>query len=810
LLATLASALLVIVGSVVVGRALTRALGWRRVTWIEPAVGFALLAVAASASTRLLGGGTAAAVVLGAIVVAALALLRLRVLPLEELRVAAPVALLAGAFASLPLIASQRVGALGVGINNDLAGHLLWAQWLQSSNGPEPLALVNGYPVGPHSIAAAIGEALGFPLIDVFVGMMIGVAALTALTALALLRELPPARRALACALVALPYLIASSLAVGGFKETIMALLIVGSVAALARVGRDGPPDLATAVSLGVLAAGSISVYSYPGLTWVLLTAALLAILGGVRAARAGRLRAAARRFGALAAAAAVVGVVLASTEIPRAVDFHDRSGVEHTLEGSAKLDRPVSPLEALGAWPDSNFLAGIGGPPLVPLFGALGLAALAVSLPWWLRRGPPAVPASVLAAAAVYAGTVLWAGIYVQSKVLAVAAPLVMLVVAGALLDPRSRAAATGGWRWAWTGLAAAFVTVAAYSSFVALRDAVVAPGGHAAELAAIRDRVRGDWVLYLTGDRFTDFDLDSTRVASPFRNAQIVVPSRPGKDYVLPLDFDSVQPEALDRFRWVLTTAAAYRSEPPPNLRLVLDTPSYQLWKRVGPTPLDTRVLAEGGWPGLALDCDPTGPVTREPAPPGAVARVFLPGPAVRPPESWEPTNELAPGDAATNSLTLGPGPWELSIQYLSPLHGLTVRVGDRSFTLPPSVDGAVAFRRGPLWRLGRIDSPGGTLPVTVRVNADSALQRLLGVARPALIGRIAATRARPDATMPLTRACGRYVDHYSIGAGNVDPAAVRHSREIARLALRGDFRPPEMTRPQASGPLPRPDPP
>ena len=60
--------------------------------------------------------------------------------------------------------------------------------------------------------------------------------------------------------------------------------------------------------------------------------------------------------------------------------------------------------------------------------------------------------------------------------------------------------------------------------------------------ELAEIRERTAGDWTLFLTGDRFADYQLRDTRAGSPFLSAQTIFPARPGKDYVLPSDFDSI----------------------------------------------------------------------------------------------------------------------------------------------------------------------------------------------------------------------------------------------------------------------------
>ena len=132
------SALVLVVASLAVGGAIFKLCGRERTSWLEAVVGFAILCLVASGSARLLDSGARAAVVCGALAIAGLIVLRGRVVDGPMLRVAAPAALIAVAVASLPFIASDRIGILGVGVNNDLASHLLWADWLQHQPEPTP------------------------------------------------------------------------------------------------------------------------------------------------------------------------------------------------------------------------------------------------------------------------------------------------------------------------------------------------------------------------------------------------------------------------------------------------------------------------------------------------------------------------------------------------------------------------------------------------------------------------------------------------------------------------------------------------
>ena len=123
--------------------------------------------------------------------------------------------------------------------------------------------------------------------------MTIAVPVLAALCSLVVLRELPPVRRAIAAALVALPYVVASYLAQGQFKELLEGLFLLGFALCLHQLAAGwaagGPPRMRhlAAVPLAAIALGSLYSYSAPGLAW---------LGGGGGAVRRGRARAPAPR----------------------------------------------------------------------------------------------------------------------------------------------------------------------------------------------------------------------------------------------------------------------------------------------------------------------------------------------------------------------------------------------------------------------------------------------------------------------------------------------------------------------------------
>ncbi len=90
-------------------------------------------------------------------------------------------------------------------------------------------------------MVATLAEATGISIEDVFNGLLLAIPALTALTALAALGGLPPLRRVVAASLVGMPFLAASFFAQSSFKETALALFVLGFALSLAALSREGP-----------------------------------------------------------------------------------------------------------------------------------------------------------------------------------------------------------------------------------------------------------------------------------------------------------------------------------------------------------------------------------------------------------------------------------------------------------------------------------------------------------------------------------------------------------------------------------------
>jgi hypothetical protein len=739
--ATLAA---LVAASVVVGLAVLSLSGRREPSWQAAPVGLAaLLAVAGIAANAAPGVVTAAAVVLVA----------LRRPPGLGAFLAAgvPAALLAVLVASLPFIAAGRVGILGVGlVNDDMASHLLMSSWLAEGYTPEPVLIDQGYPLGPHALVAGLAEAFGTRQIDVFAGLTLAVPALLALLAFGALERLSFAWRTFAAAATALPYLIAAYLAQEAFKEPIMALFLLAFALWLPRIerAREG-------IVLGVLAAGTMYVYSFPGLVWLVGAAV---VWGGIELARGWR---GGRLVLAVSGVAAGVALLLVATDLDRLRDFVDFRALdpdEANEGGLGNLRGHISPLEVLGIWPTSEFRlsAGAGSLPAAVFYagGLLGLLALALGTPRWIRNHGWSVPAALIAAALVYIAARSFGTVYTSAKALAVAAPLITLIALGGLLgqvggEPvsrsedivrgrrrmrRRRRGRSDGRDAGLPGaiLAGLVLVLAAFSSFLVLRQAPVGPEDHMDELAEFRPIVQGEPVLFLGRDNFVLYSLRGSRPYTHVRNfydPYFVEPNFELKDVASKFDFDSVAAEKLDRFPYVITTRAAYASGPPQSYRFVAETDSYVLW-RAG--PVGPRVPAETGpEPTGPLECRPVRRFTGGVAAPQSTVRAEA--------SSWAPSATIEGDSPSSIELTLPAGRHHLSLQY-DATRPVTLSAPGFHATLPGNLD----YRgTAPFWPAGTIRlAEAGTVAIEAGVEDPPAVGRLLRADSVAHLGALVAT--------------------------------------------------------------------
>jgi hypothetical protein len=827
MIGTYASAALICAVSLLVGRAVLSLAGRREWSWLEPAVGLGAVLTVSGLLARAPGHGTSATLGVAALTaVAALVVWRSDHRAPGAWREALPVAVVVLLALSIPFAVSGRWGLLGVGFNNDLGLHLAWAEWLRSGFGPDADP---GYPLGPHGLAVATAVVPGIGLGQAFLGEIVAIGVMTALTALGALRAMSPGRRTIAAAMVALPYLAASYYAQAAFKELAEALLVLAFAIWLTTL--DAPATHERASQAGgvpspdtqhrarrdvsgagtppawllpplALAGGIFFSYSFAGVAWPVAILALWSLtLPAVRAALRPR---ALLRFLLRPVTLLALVVLAALAVLVTVVGPFGFAGSFNKVAGSNTYG-PVSPLEALGIWPASNYrFDAAGGARLPGLAGTISILALLAGVAWWTKRREATIPLALAASALLYLVSLPSAGDYSQAKALMIMAPLAMLAIIRPLLEefPRldqrraetsdlsgrrddesnqgrqigpsaggiGRSGPSGGLRVGWAVLAVAFIGGAVYSSFLALRDAPVGPPGHGSELEAFLPILHGRPVLYAGQDRYAAYELLGADTHVPLvefpDEAVSPNPEKPFDtgDAYSPIDFDSFSQGTLDSFPYVITGRAAWNSQAPPNFERVTATDSYVLWKRTGPTPEDRHVLLEGTEAGAFAGC--AAPEIRVLlANPGRAS--LFPDAVIGQKGDWDEGSILGAGSETSQALRLPAGGWNLSFQYFSPFD-LTLSAPGFSEPLVAALDGqrpnTISLgNSGQFWPAGRYQSKGGEVRFTVTTDEANALQSFTGYTGKAYLGEIVAVPAKPHRNVPLAQACNAWIDHY-----------------------------------------------
>jgi hypothetical protein len=577
---TYAAVLAVCGASLALGQAAIGLCGGRRWSWLSPAVGLALLCAVCWGTVRLGGDGAVSAVAVALLTVAAVAYLWRRLEGGgEALGAGWPVALLALLAASLPFAVEGHFGILGTSFNPDMSQHLLAADRLAHGQGSQ--LLHQGYPLGPHAIVVALNKGLGIGLVQGFSGLAVAVAILaplTALTAFANLRSLPRTAGAL---LVGLAYVVASYFAQGAFKETMQALFVLAFALSLresTRAWRDLPLRF---VPAALLAVGSVYTYSFPGLIWLIGTAAIWA-LAEYAVSRGGHSGGAAPPTVRPILLAFLAFLVLIAPEIGRMIDFHSFETFNPNGPGLGNLFGQISPFEALGIWPSGDFrlAPGDGAVPAVGCyFGAafaLVLLLYGVSRLW--RRRESALLAGLAAAALAYAAARVGGTPYTAAKAIEIAAPLASLVILLPLLDrPVGRVAPDMREETAPGPLAplaaAAFVAAAGVCSVLALANAPIGPTSYSPALTGLRPLVADGSTLVLASQGLLADEHGTPYIAWELRGGRVCIAGE-----------GEVGERPPHGVRFVVTRGGA--NEPPfPALRVRRIASPYVLWESTGP---------------------------------------------------------------------------------------------------------------------------------------------------------------------------------------------------------------------------------
>jgi hypothetical protein len=569
---TYAAGLAVCGASLAIGQAAIGLCGVRRWSWLAPAVGLALLCALCWGTVRLGGDGVFAAIAATLVTVAAVAYLWGRLEGgAEALRIGWPVALIALLAASLPFAVEGHFGILGTSFNPDMSQHLLATDRL--AHGHSSQLLHQGYPLGPHAVVVALNKGLGIGLVQGFSGLTVAVAVLAPLTALTAFANLGPTPRIAGALVVGLAYMVASYFAQGAFKETMQALFVLAFALALresTRSWRDLPLRF---VPAALIAAGSMYVYSFPGLIW----------LGGATVMWMALEYAMNRRWPSLRLIllATLVFAVFVAPEIGRMIDFQSFETFDPSGPGLGNLFGQISPFEALGIWPSGDFrlAPGDGAAPAIGYYlgAAFGLLLLLYGIASCWRRRESALLAALAATALAYAAGRIVGTPYASAKTIEIAAPLAALTILLPLLDrvepsfyPAMAGKSSARLRRAF--VAVAFVLAAGVCSALALANAPVGPISYSPALTGLRPLVAADSTLVLASDGLLADEHGTPYISWELRGGRVCIAAEGELD------------EPPPGVRFVVTRSAAVQS-PFPGLRVRRLAPPYVLWESTRP---------------------------------------------------------------------------------------------------------------------------------------------------------------------------------------------------------------------------------
>lgn len=748
MIGALAAAFLLLVGAVILGNGAVALMGAPRLRAAAPLLGLAIMVVAATALIRLPGHVLVPQIVLCAACVGVVVWLRRGAVAISSAQALG--ALLVVAAGAIPFVVAGRFGIPGVGLNNDLAFHLLIGSELAEGREAALAPWLAGYPIGGHALSATLA-IVGPGVLPGFVGVMLAVPVLGAMTGAAMFSGISTWRATGVGLLVGATYPVLVWAGQGRLKEPIVAMLIVGLVAVL----RNHSPA-ASARSWGVpgiLIGAMVLVYG-PG---ALVPVAVLGLV--LLAARLWRPSLGALNL-SLRGAAWLAGAVLVCVlpMVDRLIALNPVSAAEAQAVGGPQ--ESLAPIAALGAWPTRDFRyspvdLGMVSAPL--LAGATAIAVLAVLLGLLVHvvRRDVVIVAALVGVGASYLLAQLSQGPYVTSKTVVLASPVLALLVAGCLLAPwRSMTA-----RLATTALGVLALVVSAASASTTLSYTPVGPLQAVDAMEAFRVRTDGSQVLVLVDDDYAPWALRGAAVTPLYpymvTPAIAITPvARKMTPWGPAVDLDSIASQDLRRFRFVVAPRAVASSAPPPGWDVVQESGPVALLESMGrQAPRSSRETGLNWSVPLSCRDVPAGAVAlplRDPVLRGAEQWVRAGGPAF--PLDGVGLTLLPAGDRATITIPLTPGRYAIDLAYRAG-HGLEVLIGGASHSLMP----LLTMSRTPM-HVGEIDWPGGDLVVEARpANLDGARR-----APDAALGALRVVRLpRPASATDARDLCGRPAD-------------------------------------------------
>lgn len=733
---------------VVLGNGLARALGAGNVGASTPVLGLGVAIAVTVFAIQLPGHAWTARVTLLLLATVVVALMRA-----SAFQITAPMGMAAAltiGLGALPYFVNGRVGIPGVGLNNDLAFHLLLADELGVGRDAPLAPWLEGYPVGGHALASALGVG-GPGALPGFSALLLGVPAIGAMCGAAIFPGLSRWRGTAVGLLVGMSYPVLVWAGQGRFKEPVVAVLFIGLVA---YIRNRQPNGLARVWALpGILIGAMVLIYG-PGALVPVTVLVLVVVAAKLWRPSLGALNLSLRGAAWLAGAA----IVCVLPMVDRLIALNPVSAAEAQAVGGPQ--ESLAPIAALGAWPTRDFRyspVDLGMVSASWLAGATVIVILAVLLGLLVHviRRDIVIVAALVGVGASYLLAELSQGPYVTSKTVVLASPVLALVVAGCLLAPwRSMPA-----RLATTALGVLALAVSAGSASTTLSYAPVGPLQAVDAMEAFRGRTDGSQVLVLVDDDYAPWALRGAAVTPLYpymvTPAIAITPvARKMTPWGPAVDLDSIESQDLRRFRFVVAPRAVASSAPPPGWDVVQESGPVALLESIGrQVPRSSRETGLNWSVPLSCRDVPAGAVAlplRDPVLRGAEQWVRAGGPAF--PLDGVGLTLLPAGDRATITIPLTPGRYAIDLAYRAG-HGLEVLIGGASHSLMP----LLTMSRTPM-HVGEIDWPGGDLVVEARpADLDGARR-----APDAALGALRVVRLpRPASATDARDLCGRSAD-------------------------------------------------
>lgn len=493
----------------------------------------------------------------------------------------------------------------GYNFVNDTAVQLLLAEHLTTDGTTRPLGppeagpqstgsehvriyLETSYPVGSHSLLAALAWLVPAPLAAVYQPFIALMMALTAAAFVVLARRsgLSPILAGVAGATAAAANLTYHYALQGNVKE-IAALAALAAATALGREALTSDQPVRAVAAVAICMAALLSVYSTAGIPYVGALAAMLLLallLHRDSPLRRRVLPALATGAGVLVAAglAALLSIVAFGRTATAVFAANEDSGGPDPGEELGHLLRPLELQQLAGVWVAGDYRIPVpAGRELLTSAGIVLVLALALAgVVWLVRRresGPLLLFGSVVIPLVVVAPRVSH---YAEGKLLAIASPAVLLMAAFGVVLLRN-VSRLGGYAAGTVAIGAVLL-----SNAYAYHSIQLAPVERMQDMKQLAERYRDEPGLILVND-FEEFAKYFMRDARVNVATEAITPHpmklrEPQVAVARHFDLDQQRLDYVESFPLIMRRRSPDASRPPASFTLERRSQYYEVWRR------------------------------------------------------------------------------------------------------------------------------------------------------------------------------------------------------------------------------------